>query len=168
MAESAAHPKGERHERTSDDDFSERRACRQPSCHSCTSAPRRRPHGRFWRRPRRRHARRSLWWWKTSFRWRWPLLLRPWLPVLSVIQPAVHLHLLNAERIRKLPTCGFRYPVSLAFELARIASAQPNNLPILDTARSGIKVNSRHLVQRLSTLRITTADTVTICKLTLL
>lgn len=50
----SAHPKGECHERTSDDDFGKRGACRQPACHWRTS-------------PRRRRRRRTRWWW-----WRRP------------------------------------------------------------------------------------------------
>jgi hypothetical protein len=43
-----------------------------------------------------------------------------------------------------LPARGFRYPTSLAFELARETSAHPGKVPNLDAALCGIKVNSGH------------------------
>src|SRR5882757_2494166 len=120
----SAHPKGECHERTSNDDFGERAARRQPAGYWCPSPRRRRWRWRRWRwrwprrrwrlwwrhgRPRRRPRRwpwrrsngawrpRALWRWTAPLRWR---RLRPQLPVLSVlhIQLSVLLRLLNVGR----------------------------------------------------------------------
>src|ERR1700730_13228663 len=65
---------------------------------------RRRSHGRLRRKSLRRsshggHWPRSLWLWKEP----WLLRIRLWLPVLLVLQLAVHLRLLNGELRRQLP-----------------------------------------------------------------
>src|ERR1700738_5697030 len=67
-------------------------------------------------------------------------ILRLRLPVLHDVQLAVHLHLLNGEPIRKLPTRGFRYPTSPVFELVSETSTHPSKLTNLDAALCGIKV----------------------------
>jgi hypothetical protein len=54
---------------------------------------------------------------------------------------AVHLRLLIGGPIGKLPTRGFPFPTSLAFELASETSAHPGKRPNLDAALCGIKVN---------------------------
>jgi hypothetical protein len=119
----SAHPNGECHERTSNDDFGKRSSCRQPSRHGCASPRRRRgrwrwPHGRWlWRRP---HG----WLWWRSYGWLWRrshgrsrkrprrrlLRRRPRLPVLPAIHLAEQLRLLIGVSIRKPRTRGFRCP----------------------------------------------------------